>query len=207
LDALADAANVDPELAALQKILAELGDELELAFTSHPERNSPEDERLRYIYALTAISKFLHRATASTVPSKRFYELAIGLNDLEFGRIDSLFKPPSGATSASPTRVSCGRAKVAVIVNAYVCAGWTREQAAERTADKLGSEIDRLASFERRQEGSSRKSSEYKRALSSRAKKALNWYDQFKKPNSKLDPVARQIFELGSSIAPLGPIT
>jgi hypothetical protein len=75
---------------------------------------------------------------------------------------------------------------VAAVVNAYICADLKREQAAEKAADIFRSEIDRLAAFERRQDNSSQKSSADKRTLSSRARKALNWYDQFKKPNSKI---------------------
>ena len=188
---LSDAANVDPELAALRKILAKLGEELELAFSSNPDRNSPEDDRVRYMFALTAISKFLHGATASPVLPKRFYDLAVALADLEFGRTDPLLKPALPGTSASPTRIWCARARVAVVMHAYVCAGWTREDAAKKVAGVFP-EINSLAAFERQS------------SSSPPWKKALNWYDQFKKPNSKINPEARTLFDLGSKTAPLG---
>jgi hypothetical protein len=184
---------VDPELEALQKILAKLGDDLELAFSSNPERNSPEDDRVRYIFALTTISKFLDGATTSHILPKRFYDLAVALADLEFGRTDPLLKAASAGTSASPTRIWCARARVAVVMHAYISAGWKRENAAKNVAGAFP-EIDSLAAFERQS------------SSSPPWKKALNWYDQFKKPNSKINPVARSIFELGSKTAPLGSL-
>jgi hypothetical protein len=199
--ALADTTNVDPEF------LGKLKDELQLAFASDPERNSPQDERLRYVYALMIVSKFLHSVTKSPILAKRFADLGIALLDLDYGIIDPLFKPPSKATSTSSTRIWCGRAKVALVVDAYICAGLTREQAANEAAVICGPAIDRLAAFERRRKSSSQKSAEDKRTLNSRAMKALNWYDQFKKPSSKINPAAREIFEQGSRIAPLGSIT
>jgi hypothetical protein len=188
-----DAANVDRELAELLQVLAKLGNALDVAFTNDRERNSPEDERARYIFALTEVSKFLHAATASRIPSKRFYDLAVALADLEFGRTDPLLKPSTPGTSASPTRIWCARARVAVVIHAFISAGHTREEAAKKVAG-IFPEIDSLAAFER------------KNSSSPDWRKALNWYDQFKKANSKINPVARSIFELGSKTAPLGSL-
>jgi hypothetical protein len=185
---------VDPELEAVLQVLAKLGNALEIAFTSDPERNSPEDERLRYIVALTEISKFLRAVTASPILPKRIYDLAVALADLELGRTDPLLRAASPGTSASPTRIWCARARVAAVMHAYVSAGWTRRDAAKKVADAFP-EIDALAAFERRS------------SSSPPWKKVLNWYDQFKKPKSKINPTAREIFELGSRIAPLGAIT
>src|SRR6516225_4278628 len=92
---------------------------------------------------------------------------------------------------ASPTRIWCARARVAVVMHAYVCAGWTREDAAKKVAGVFP-EINSLAAFERQS------------SSSPPWKKALNWYDQFKKPNSKINPEARTLFDLGSKTAPLG---
>ena len=84
---------MDPELAALKKILARLGDSLERAFNSDPERNAPEYERARYIHALAAFAKFLQETTKFHNFSRQFYHLAIALDDLNRGVVDSLLKP------------------------------------------------------------------------------------------------------------------
>jgi hypothetical protein len=81
--------------------LTSLRDELEHAFNYKPERNSPKDERLRYIFALTKFSRFLEKVLESKTSSNRIYELAVALGDLDYGRVDPLLNPSSPLTSAS----------------------------------------------------------------------------------------------------------
>jgi hypothetical protein len=188
-DALARC-SVDPDLAALQKILADLRHNLELAFNGEFEGDSSEEIlRSRYVFALATIGNFLKATTASENLSKRFFELAIALNDLNYGRVEAFLRP-SRATSASTRLTWCKRAKVAVAVHAYrYCADrLTREQAAKKVAEDFP-RINELAAFDRDRVNPSPPEL-----------KALNWYDEFGKPNSKLPSVARSIFELGQQL-------
>ena len=94
------------------------------------------------------------------------------MGDLDDGHVDPLLKASGLRTSASTTRIWCDRAKIAVVIGAYIVAGLKRDQAAKRVADNFP-ELDKLAAFERRQDPSSTTT------------KALNWYDEFKKPRNK----------------------
>jgi hypothetical protein len=182
---------MNQELAALQKILAELGDNLELAFNGEVEGDYSSEEilRSRYIFALGTIANFLRATTASENLSKRFFELAIALNDLDYGRVEAFLKP-SRATSASTRLTWCKRAKIAVAIHAYrSCADrLTREQAATKVAEDFP-RINELAAFDRDRVNPS-----------SPEVKALNWYDEFGKTTSKLPSTARYIFELGQGL-------
>lgn len=176
---------MDNRLAALQKIVAEFLNEIELAFNSRPKRNSPDDMRLRYIFALIALSKFLKAITLPRNLSKRrIDELVSALDDINYGRVEAFLKPSGPASSANTTRIWCGRANVALAIHAYIEAGLTRELAAKKVADNFPG-IRKLAAFERRKKQSSTKT------------KALNWYDEFRKPDSKMNPMARDRFEFG----------
>ena len=172
--------------------LAKLRDDLEHAFNSEPERNSPEEERLRYIFALTKISQFLKKVLSSKISSKRIYELAVALEDLDHGRVDPLLNPSSPSTSASPTRIWCERARVAVALHAYINAGLNRQQAAKKLASKFP-ELGKLAAFERGYH------------VSSTTTKILGWYDEFRKPIDKSrikNETARYTFEQGQQLIP-----
>jgi hypothetical protein len=167
-----------------------LRDELEHAFNTEPERTSPEEERKRYIWALTRISQFLKKTLGAKTSAKRIYELAAAFDDLDDGRVDPLLKPSDLPTSASATRIWCDRAKIAVVIDAYIVAGLKRDQAAKRVADNVP-ELDKLAAFERR------------RDPSSTTTKALNWYDEFKKPRDKSrikNKAALDLFQLGREL-------
>jgi hypothetical protein len=181
---------MDPDLAAIQEILADLGDNLELAFNGEFEGDTSEEIlRARYVFALATIGNFLQATTASENLSKRFFELAIALNDLNYGRIESFLKP-SRATSASTRLTWCKRAKIAVAIHAYRCCAdrLTREQAAKKVAEDFP-RINDLAAFDRDRVNPSPPEL-----------KALNWYDEFGKTTSKLPSVARNIFELGQQL-------
>jgi len=182
---------LDPELAALKKILARLGDSLERAFNSDPERNAPEYERARYIHALHAIAKFLQETTKFHNFSRQFYHLAIALDDLNRGVVDSLLKP-SGTGGVNPggdTRTWCARAKISLGIHALVLAGLNRKEAAKEAATKFP-DIGKLATFERENP-------------SATEIKILNWYDEFRKYGEKSrikNMVARGIFENGQQL-------
>jgi hypothetical protein len=181
---------MDPELAALQKILADLGDNLEQAFNRDVVGDSSEEIlRSRYVFALATIGIFLKETTASVSLPKRFFELAMALNNLNYGRVEAFLKP-SRATSASTRLTWCKRAKIAVAIHAYrFCADrLTREEAAKRVAEDFP-RINDLAAFDRDRVNPSPPEL-----------KALNWYDEFGKTTSKLPSTARSIFELGQQL-------
>ena len=181
---------MDPELAALQQILADFGNNLEQAFNREFVGDSSEEIlRSRYVFALATIGIFLKATTASVNFSKRFFELAMALNDLNYGRVEAFLKP-SRATSASTRLTWCKRAKVAVAIHAYrSCADrLTREEAAKKVAEDF-SRINDLAAFDRDRVNPSPPEL-----------KALNWYDEFGKTTSKLPSAARSIFELGQQL-------
>jgi len=184
-----DAENPELALAAVRKILAKLGDDLELAFNSKPECNWLGYERARYAHALAAVAKFLEANTKSQELARRFYRLALALADLNDGRVDPLLTP-SDPTSASATRVWCARAKVALALHAHILAGSKREQAAKEVVS-IFPEIGRLAAFERKINPSSTET------------KALGWYDEFRKSADKSrinNTAARDIFEQGQQL-------
>jgi hypothetical protein len=182
---------LDPELAALKKILARLGDDLERAFNSDPERDSPEYQRARYIHALNAIAKFLQETTNAQNLPRQFYHLAIALDDLNRGVVDSLLKP-SGTGGVNPggdTRTWRARAKISLGIHALVLAGLNRKKAAKEASTKFP-DIGRLATFERENP-------------SATEIKILNWYDEFRKYGEKSrikNMVARGIFENGQQL-------
>jgi hypothetical protein len=176
---------MDPELAALQLIVARLGNELELAFNSNPERNWPEYERARYIHALATIAKFLGANTKSQDIAKRFWRLSVALADLDRGAVDPLLAPTAtgGVNPGDDSWTRCARAKVALGIHALILAGLTRKLAAEEAAAKFP-EISKLAAFERENSSPTKT-------------KILNWYDDFKKPAGTGRTIARAIFEDG----------
>jgi len=74
-----DASRCACEVQREMNPLAKPKEELEHAFTTKPERRSAEDERKRYIWALTKISIFLKQVLKAKVSQIRIYELAIAL--------------------------------------------------------------------------------------------------------------------------------
>ena len=171
---------MEPELAAVQEVLARLGDELERAFNSNPERNWLEYERARYVHALAAVAKFLDANTKSHDLSRRFYRLALALTDLNRGVVDPLLAvtPTGGINPGYDLRTWCARASVALGVHVLKVAGLTRKRAAKKAAS-------------------------YFREITET--QILTWYDEFRKPadKSKIQNVARDIFEDGRQFVEL----
>lgn len=181
---------MDSEIEALQKILADLGNNLEQAFNRDVVGDSSEEIlRSRYVFALATIGIFLRAATASVNLPKHFFELATALNNLNYGRVESFLKP-SRATSANTRLTWCKRAKVAVAMHAYSsCADrLTPEEAAKKVAEDFP-RIDELAAFDRDRVNPSPPEL-----------KALSWYDEFGKATSRLPSAALSIFALGQQL-------
>jgi hypothetical protein len=156
----------DSELAAL---LASFGRELELAFNSFPEGNSPAHKRKRYILALRVIAKFFRASPGSPNLSRCFFELATALRDLNYGVVDPLLKP-SSSQSGDATAEWCKRATAASQVRLLVLDGLTRKEAGKKVAEELRKKPSSI----------------------------LSWYDEFRKPagQSKIkNPIARSIFD------------
>jgi hypothetical protein len=111
--------------------------ELELAFDSHPERDSKEYQRARYIHALRAFANFLRSAGAPTAYRKRLFRLAIALSDLNEGKMDWLLIPTAtgGVNPGVDTSLWCARANAALGVLALMRCGVPRKVAVKSARD------------------------------------------------------------------------
>jgi hypothetical protein len=180
-----DAQEPTRSVAPLVKALAKLGDELEQAFDSQPDRISAKDQRARYVYALRAISDFLRAAGAKLPYVNRLWRLAIALDDLNQGIVDPLLKEMAtgGLRPAGDTWLWCARANVALGMCVLIESGFNRTEAAQRAARDYP-KISKLAAFDKDQ--------------GTTETKILNWYDEFRKGRAKSrikNTLAHSIFE------------
>jgi hypothetical protein len=159
---------------------------LTVAFDSQSGDRSPKYERARYAHALKGISDFLKEIGIVSY-QKRFYRLALALDDLNRGTVDPLLEPikTGGAKDRNVSWVWCARAQVSVGILALLKVGLTRRAAAQQAARKFP-KIEELA-------GVSRKNP------SSTATKILSWLDDFNKgARSKIkNPQALAMFASG----------
>jgi hypothetical protein len=156
------------EAKAAIKSTTTLKSELAIAFDSESDDQSPKYERARYVYTLKAISTFLKEVGIASY-QKRFYRLALALDDLNRGIVDPLLEPikTGGATDRNVSWIWCKRADASVGILALFKAGYTRKSAAQWAARKFP-EIRELAGLSRTKP-------------SSTATKILSWYDDFNK--------------------------
>ncbi len=150
------------------KPIATLKSRLAFAFDSESADQSPKYERARYIHALKAISNFLKEVGIASY-EKRFYRLALAMDDLNRGSVDPLLEPmkTGGAKNRNVSWDWCARAHVAGGISALLKAGLTRKSAAQWAASKYP-EMKKLAGLSRVNP-------------SSTTTKVLSWYDDFNK--------------------------
>jgi hypothetical protein len=175
---------IEPKAAI--KPITTLKSELAIAFDSASDDLSPKYERARYICALKAISTFLKEVGIASY-QKRFYRLALAIDDLNRGSVDPLLEPmkTGGAKNRNVSWDWCARANVSVGIFALLKAGLTRNGAALQAAGKFP-RIEELAGVSRT-------------SPSSTATKILSWYDDFNKgENTKIkNPQALAMFAAG----------
>jgi hypothetical protein len=169
-----------------ENLVAVLNSDLVRAFDSPSADLSAKYERARYAHALKAISTYLKKIGIGSY-EKRFYRLALALDDLNRGTVDPLLEPikTGGAKNRNVSWVWCARAHVSVGILALLKAGLTRESAAQWAARK-SPEIKELAALSRTNP-------------SSTATKILSWFDDFNKgTRSKIkNPQALAMFAYG----------
>jgi hypothetical protein len=155
-------------LGSLQKPVSALKSELADAFDSYSTNHSPKYERARYALAFKTISTFLKGIGIASY-EKRFYRLALALDDLNRGIVDPLLEPitTGGTIKLNVSWVWCARANVAVGILALLKAGLTRKVAAQQAARDFPN-ITELAGLSRQ-------------TPSSTATKILSWLDDFNK--------------------------
>ena len=90
--------------------------EIDEAFAAPPQ---PGKERLPYINALVAVSRFLKFAGLSPA-WERLHELAERLDDLDRGRVDPLLKPNAGGPGTKRDSNEKWRKRTRVLV-AFKC--------------------------------------------------------------------------------------
>jgi hypothetical protein len=161
-------------LGSLQNSVSALKSGLADAFDSHSINHSPKYERARYVFAFKTISTFLEGIGIVSY-EKRFYRLALALDDLNRGTVDPLFEPikTGGTKKRNVSWIWCARANVAVGILALLKAGLTRKEAAQQAARDFP-KIKELAGLSRQNP-------------SSTATKILGWFDDFNKgPRTKI---------------------
>jgi hypothetical protein len=169
-----------------ENLVAVLNSDLVRAFDSPSADLSAKYERARYALALKAISTYLKKIGIGSY-EKRFYRLALALDDLNRGTVDPLLEPikTGGTKKLNASWAWCARAHISVAILALLKAGLTRKRAAEWAARKFP-EIKKLAALSRTNP-------------SSTATKILNWFDDFNKgTRSKIkNPQALAMFASG----------
>jgi hypothetical protein len=99
-------------MSPLDKPLARMVVELDEAFAAPPKSG---EERLPYINALVAVSRFAK--SAGIDPAwRRLHEFAEKLNDLDYGRVDSLLTPTSKGRGTAPDSGVKWNKRVLVVV-------------------------------------------------------------------------------------------
>jgi hypothetical protein len=167
-----DAEDLDDNVQVLLVSLFVLGNKLNEAFPEQAKNSSPEHQRAQFVCALGALSGFLRANNAPLYFAQQLFRLAIALLDLNDGKTDPLLKPtPFGkANSGKATTEWLNRANAALGVAALIAAGEHRNEAAAHGSRKTGIEKPKL----------------------------VNWYDEFSKPNPKINAsLARELFNSG----------
>jgi hypothetical protein len=96
-------------LGSLQNSVSALKSGLAKAFDSHSTNHSPKYERARYAFAFRTISTFL-KGIGIVSYEKRFYRLALALDDLNRGIVDPLLEPiKTGGTKKCFMDLVCTR--------------------------------------------------------------------------------------------------
>ena len=115
-------------MACVTRCVAHLLCDLERAASAKVD--GVKQERLRYIFILTKLSKFVQDVGAPLEPSIYIRDLALALHDLETGVVNPILTREKVGNRGSSSKIWRSRAAIAVGLEALIRAGMSRQVAA-----------------------------------------------------------------------------